>query len=82
MSKLASAHSKYHPWETFIYAREDARRRGDRRLGTEHLVLALLREPAVADALGGDLPAARQVLDAMDRDALAGVGIDAFDRST
>ncbi len=77
MSKQASAPSEYHPWATYIYAREEARRRGDRRVGTEHLVLALLREPALADALGSDLASARHVLDAMDREALAGVGIDA-----
>lgn len=77
MSKQASARSEYHPWATYIYAREEARRRGDRRVGTEHLVLGLLREPALAGAMGSDLHAARQVLDAMDREALAGVGIDA-----
>jgi hypothetical protein len=59
-----------------VYAREEARRRGDRRVGTEHLVLGLLREPDVAQALGCDLGAAREALDAMDRDALVAVGID------
>jgi hypothetical protein len=69
--------SDYHPWTTYVYAREEARRRGDRRVGTEHLVLGLLREPDVAQLLGSDLDAAREALDAMDRDALVAVGIDA-----
>ena len=36
-----------------IYAaREEARRRGDRRVGTEHLLLALLEDPAIEAVLG------------------------------
>ena len=35
----------YHPWTTYIDARQEARRRGDHKVGTEHLVLALLMEP-------------------------------------
>jgi Clp amino terminal domain, pathogenicity island component len=66
----------YHPWTTYVYAREEARRRGDRRVGTEHLVLGLLREPELAQLLGCDLGAAREALDAMDRDALVAIGID------
>jgi hypothetical protein len=66
----------YHPWTTYLYAREEARRRGDRRVGTEHLVLGLLREPEIAQLLGCDLGAAREALDAMDRDALVAIGVD------
>jgi hypothetical protein len=66
----------YHPWTTYVYAREEARRRGDRRVGTEHLVLGLLREPDLAQVLGCDLGAVREALDAMDRDALGAIGID------
>jgi ATP-dependent Clp protease ATP-binding subunit ClpA len=58
-------------------AREEARRRGDRKVGTEHLLLGLLREPVLAQALGCDLQTARDALDAMDHDALAAVGIGA-----
>ena len=65
----------YHPWTTAIYARDEARRRGDRKIGTEHLLLGLLREPAVAGALGLDIEIARARLEALDRDALAAVGI-------
>jgi hypothetical protein len=76
MSAKARKVGEYHPWTTYVYAREEARRRGDRRVGTEHLVLGLLREPDIAQVLGCDLGAAREALDAMDRDALVAVGID------
>jgi len=59
-------------------ALEEVRRRGDRRIGTEHLLLGLLHDPdsVPARALGVDLEAARAALDALDRSALASVGID------
>jgi len=76
MTRHASTAGSYHPWTTYIHAREEARRRGDRRVGTEHLVLALLRDPDLAQALGCDLRFARETLDAMDRDALVSIRID------
>ena len=76
-SKPADADHPWNPWSTYIDAREEARRRGDRKVGTEHLILALLREPALAQALGCDLQTARDALDAMDQDALAAIGIGA-----
>jgi hypothetical protein len=76
MTAKATKISGYHPWTTYVYAREEARRRGDRRVGTEHVVLGLLREPDLAQMLGCDLDAGRDALDAMDRDALVAVGID------
>jgi ATP-dependent Clp protease ATP-binding subunit ClpA len=59
-------------------ALDEARRRGDRRLGTEHLLLGLLRDPdsPPARALGVDLDAARAALDALDRSALETIGLD------
>ncbi|WP_329457654.1 Clp protease N-terminal domain-containing protein [Streptomyces sp. NBC_01497] len=60
-------------------ALEEARRRGDRRIGTEHLLLGALRhqdETAVA-GLGLDAGAAREALKEMDLAALDAVGIDA-----
>jgi ATP-dependent Clp protease ATP-binding subunit ClpA len=62
-------------------AAEEARRRGDRRLGTDHLLLGLLHDPAgeAASALGVDLASARAAQDALDRAALAAVGIHAGD---
>ncbi|TJZ54168.1 hypothetical protein FCH28_13355 [Streptomyces piniterrae] len=59
-------------------ANEEARLRGDRRISTEHLLLGVLRvqDSGAARALGVDLAAARAALDALDRMALAVVGID------
>jgi ATP-dependent Clp protease ATP-binding subunit ClpA len=56
---------------------EEARLRGDRRIGTEHLLLGALYEPrsAAVRALGIDLEAARRTLDVLDQDALAAIGI-------
>ena len=59
-------------------AAQEARRRGDRRLGTDHLLLALLHDAdsGVARALGVDLEAARTASDSLDRAALAAVGVN------
>jgi ATP-dependent Clp protease ATP-binding subunit ClpA len=60
-------------------ATEEARRRGDRRLGTDHLLLGLLRDadsPA-AKALGVSLADARAAVDRLDAAALAAVGVQA-----
>ena len=64
-------------------AAEEARRRGDRRIGTEHLLLGLLvatdststRAPG-ADVLGVDLAAARGALAELDVAALRAIGLD------
>jgi ATPases with chaperone activity, ATP-binding subunit len=77
MTKHSKPADAWNPWSTYIDAREEARRRGDRKVGTEHLILGLLREPVLAQALGCDLQTARDALDAMDHDALAAVGIGA-----
>ena len=76
MTANANKVGGFNPWATAVHAREEARRRGNRRVGTEDLVLGLLREPDVAQVLGCDLGAARGALDALDRDALVAVGID------
>jgi ATP-dependent Clp protease ATP-binding subunit ClpA len=62
-------------------AADEARRRGDRRLGTDHLLLGILHNPGAgpASALGVDLDSARTAQDALDRAALAAVGIHAGD---
>lgn len=59
-------------------AAEEARRRGDRRLGTDHILLGLLHDPdsSVAQALGMDLESARAASDALDRAAMAAVGVN------
>lgn len=60
-----------------LAANTEALRRGDRRVGTEHLVLAMLTDPdsPTARALGVDLATARETLTALDRQALATVGL-------
>jgi ATP-dependent Clp protease ATP-binding subunit ClpA len=62
-----------------VAAADEARRRGDRRLGTDHLLLGILHDPGStsARALGIDLESARAAEDALDRAALAAIGIDA-----
>ncbi|MFC4035295.1 Clp protease N-terminal domain-containing protein [Streptomyces polygonati] len=58
-------------------ARQEADRRGDRRIGTDQLLLALLHDQDAppARALGVTLDQGREALDAMDRAALAALGI-------
>ncbi|MEU7024042.1 Clp protease N-terminal domain-containing protein [Streptomyces sp. NPDC046203] len=62
--------------ESVASALGEAALRGDRRIGTEHLLLGVLHEPGAARALGTDLETVRAALDALDRFALAVVGID------
>jgi len=59
-------------------ATDEARRRGDRRLGTDHLLLGLLHDEdsRAAQALGVSLADARAASDALDLAALAAVGIE------
>ncbi|MGI8688378.1 MAG: Clp protease N-terminal domain-containing protein [Thermomicrobiales bacterium] len=61
-----------------LAAIDEARRRGDRLLGTEHLLLGLLHEPdsVTTRALGVNLSAARVALGDLDRAALAAIGLD------
>jgi hypothetical protein len=68
--------SAYHPWATYIVAREEARRRGDRKVGTEHLLLALLSEPDLSGILDVTIEEARAALDALDLQAFAAIGLD------
>ncbi|WP_328913060.1 MULTISPECIES: Clp protease N-terminal domain-containing protein [unclassified Streptomyces] len=58
-------------------AREEADLRGDRRIGTDHLLLALLRDDTAppARALGVTVAEGRTALDSLDRAALASLGI-------
>ncbi|MFR9797860.1 Clp protease N-terminal domain-containing protein [Streptomyces sp. MS06] len=62
--------------EAVTAALGEAARRGDRRIGTEHLLLGVLHEPGSARVLGTDLERARAALDALDQSALAAVGVD------
>ncbi|MGP8058604.1 MAG: Clp protease N-terminal domain-containing protein [Acidimicrobiales bacterium] len=58
-----------------MWASEEARRRGDRRAGTDHLLLGLLQEPEIEAVLGVSLPEARDRLGRIDREALDALGI-------
>lgn len=53
----------------------EAGRRGDRRIGTEHLLLALLADDELATIVGVDASAANEAVDGLDRTALAAVGL-------
>jgi len=46
-----------HAWAICLRASEEARRRGDRRTGTDHLLLALLEDPSFEVRVGRE-PAA------------------------
>jgi ATP-dependent Clp protease ATP-binding subunit ClpA len=63
----------------FAAASAEAQRLGDRRIGTQHLLLALLHNPIslTARTLSVDLDQARSALTELDRAALAAIGIDA-----
>ena len=64
-----------HPWAIYLQASEEARRRGDRRYGTDHLLLALFEDPSIEAVLGVSLQQARQALDSLDQEALGALGL-------
>lgn len=64
-----------HPWAIYLQASEEARRRGDRRTGTDHLFLALLEDPSIEAVLGVSLQQARQALESLDQEALGALGM-------
>ncbi len=59
------------------FAMDEARCSGDKRLGTDHLLLGALHDPAPAALLGVTLDQARAAAARLDRTALASIGIDA-----
>jgi len=64
-----------HAWAIYLRASEEARRRGDRRTGTDHLLLALLEDPSIEVVLGVSLQQARQALESLDHEALGALGL-------
>ena len=64
-----------HPWAICLRASEEARRRGDRRTGTDHVLLALLEDPPTEAVLGVTVQQARQALDSLDQEALGALGL-------
>jgi hypothetical protein len=65
----------HHVWAIYLQASEEARRRGDRRTGTDHILLALLEDPSIEVVLGVNLEQARQAHDSLDHEALAALGL-------
>jgi hypothetical protein len=64
-----------HGWAICLRAGEEARRRGDRRIGTDHILLALFDDPSIEDVLGVNLQQARQGLESLDHEALGALGL-------
>jgi Clp amino terminal domain, pathogenicity island component len=64
-----------HIWNVYLRASEEARCRGDRRTGTDHLLLALLEDPSIEAVLGVSLQQARQAHESLDQEALRAVGM-------
>jgi len=64
-----------HPWAIYLRASEEARRRGDRRTGTDHLLLALFDDPSIEVVLGVSLQQARRALESLDHEALDALGL-------
>lgn len=64
---------------TISRAADEAALRGDRRIGTDHLLLGLLHDPDVAETLGVDVERARAAARDLDQAALAAIGIDLDD---
>jgi hypothetical protein len=64
-----------HAWAICLRAGEEARRRGDRRYGTDHVLLALFEDPSIEVVLGVSLQQAREALESLDREALGALGL-------
>jgi hypothetical protein len=75
MTTHAAVPEVRHAWAIYLRAGEEARRRGDRRAGTDHLLLALLEDPAIEVVLGVSLQQARQTLESLDHEALDAMGL-------
>ena len=68
MTTESVAPEMLHGWAICLQASEEARRRGDRRTGTDHLLLALLEDPSIEAVLGVSLQQARQALESLDQE--------------
>ncbi len=75
MTTEAVAPETLHAWAICLRASEEARRRGDRRTGTDHLLLALLEYPSIEAVLGVTVQQARQAHESLDHEALVAVGL-------
>ncbi len=75
MTTESVAPEALHAWAIYLQASEEARRRGDRRIGTDHVLLALLEDPSTEVVLGVSLQKARGALESLDHEALDAVGL-------
>jgi Clp amino terminal domain, pathogenicity island component len=75
MTTESVAPEALHAWAIYLQASEEARRRGDRRTGTDHILLALFEDPWTEVVLGVSLQQARQALESLDHQALGTVGL-------
>ncbi len=75
MTIESAAPEVLHGWAIYLHAGEEARRRGDRRTGTDHLLLALLEDPSIEVVLGVSLQQARRALESLDHEALGALGL-------
>ena len=75
MTTESAAPETLHAWAIYLRASEEARRRGDRRTGTDHILLALLEDPSIEAVLGVSLQQARQALESLDHEALGALGL-------
>ncbi len=75
MTTESVAPETLHAWAICLQASEEARRRGDRRYGTDHILLALLENPSIEAVLGVSLRQARQALESLDDEALGALGL-------
>jgi ATP-dependent Clp protease ATP-binding subunit ClpA len=75
MTTQSAAPAVLHGWHIYLQASEEARRRGDRRTGTDHLLLALLEDSSAEALLGVSLQQARQALESLDHEALGALGL-------
>jgi hypothetical protein len=75
MTTESAAPEVLHGWAIYLRASEEARRRGDRRTGTDHVLLALFEDPSIEAVLGVNLQQARQGLESLDREALGALGL-------
>jgi hypothetical protein len=76
MTTESAAPEVLHAWAIYLRASEEARRRGDRRTGTDHVLLALWEDPSIEVVLGVSLQQARQALESLDHEALGALGLE------
>ena len=76
MTTESVAPEMLHGWAIYLRAGEEARRRGDRRTGTDHVLLALWEDPSIEVVLGVSLQQARQALESLDHEALGALGLE------